>query len=162
MKTNVVVKKWTWGMIVVFALLIMALICGCASQSKQQMKSTHYVAQVQSQSYPCPSCGYRVDMNNVNKNIRMENICPKCGKKFFYTHGLEVNSDSSKHGQRPKIYGPSSSYYSDTNYQRFGVGGYSFEETPTGFSELSWYFYDSKIKSYRVYPRWTTHRYHYP
>ena len=146
---------------ILFFLELTLFVCGCFSQTNKE-DGVHYVAQVQPQSYPCSSCGYRIDINNINKNIRTENSCPSCGKRFFYTHGLEVNSGSIKHDQRPKIYGPSSSYYSDTNYQRFGVGGYSFKETPTGFSELSWYFHDSKVKSHRIVPHWRTTRYHYP
>ena len=146
---------------ILICLGLTILVCSCFSQTNRK-DGTHFVAQVEPQSYPCLSCGYRVDMNNVNKNIRMGNSCPSCGKKFFYTPGLEVNSGSIKHDQRPKIYGPSSSYYSDTNYQRFGVGGYSFKETKLGFSEMSWYFHDSKVKSHRIVPHWRTTRYYYP
>ena len=152
--------------LVIFICLGLTLfVCSCFSQTNRE-DGTHYVAQAKPQGYPCPNCGYRVDMNNVNKNIRMENICSSCGRGFFYTPRMEnvanSNNGYEKHEQRPKIYGPSSSYYSDTRYQRFGVGGYSFKETKLGFSETSWYFHDSRVKSHRIVPHWRTTRYHYP
>ena len=72
---KVVVKRWAWGILALLALLTAALICGCASQSRQGAQ----------QSYPCPSCGYKIDAESVNKNIRVENKCASCGKVFFYT-----------------------------------------------------------------------------
>ena len=141
------------------------LVCSCFSQTNRE-DSTHYVAQAQPQGYPCPNCGNIIDINSVNKNIRTKNTCTKCGNGFFYTPRMEnvanSNNGYEQHEQRPKIYGPSSSYYSDTNYQRFGVGGYSFKETKLGFSETSWYFHDSRVKSHRIVPHWRTTRYHYP
>ena len=70
---KVVVKRWAWGILALLALLTAALICGCASQSRQGAQ----------QSYPCPSCGYKIDAESVNKNIRVENKCASCGKVFF-------------------------------------------------------------------------------
>lgn len=141
-------------------LIASIICCGCASQPHREDSNQTKVEQ----GYPCPSCGHRIDMTNINQNIRMGNTCPSCGKTFFYTPVAE--SSKEENYQRgygnygPRNYGPTSVYQSDVDYQRFGVGWYSFKETPYGFSELSGYFQDSKVKSYRVTPHWTTKRYH--
>lgn len=159
----IIKKEIPFGLLaglVSFLLLfvVSSVFCSCASQARQ-------APQIDSMAtYTCSSCGYKIDVNNINKNIRMKNTCPFCGKCFFYTPEMKtVANSNNSYDQRPKTYSPSSSYYSDTRYQRFGVGGYSFKETPTGFSELSWRFHDSRVKRHSVYPRWrTTQRYHYP
>lgn len=143
--------------------VVSSVFCGCASQTPRE-DSNHYVAQVQ--NYSCPSCGYRIDMNNVNKNIRMENVCSSCGKLFFYAPIAEPDktgnyqSGYGKYG--PRTHGPTSVYQSDTGYQRLYSGGYSFKENSYGFTESYWRFRDSKVKSFRVIPHWRTTRYHYP
>lgn len=161
-------KKWSFIDIIFLIVLICLLLAafGCASQPRRE-DSNHYRAQAQvQQGYPCPECGFSIPMKDISSNIRIENKCPNCGKIFF---GVPMSESSkAENYQRgygnygPRNYGPTSVYQSDVNYQRFGVGGYSFKETPTGFSELSWHFHDSKVKSYRVTPHWTTTRYHYP
>src|SRR3989344_822205 len=112
-----------------------------------------------------PPCGHEVQVEKINKNIREKNECSSCGKIFFYTPVVESMEPEryagyGRYGARS--YGPSSSYQSDISYQHFGVGGYSFKENDYGFSELSWYFRDSKVKSYRVVPRGKTRCYDYP
>lgn len=149
---------------VVCLFLMMFLFGGCASQTGQmpQMDSNHYVAQAQPQGYPCPECGFPIPDKNVSPNIRTENKCPNCGKIFF---GVPVAKKSQEREQTVsyglRSHGPRSIYESDTNYQSFWVGGESFKETSTGYSFLSWRFRDSKVKSRRVIPHWTTRRYSY-
>ncbi len=148
-------KKLSFTDVIFLILIILfcAAISGCSSAPK--------VEAVAPKVYYCPN-EHAIPLGNIKTDIREINICPTFGAKFPYlgeSRG-ETYSDSGGQNYKPKIYGPSSSYYSDVNYQRFGVGGYSFKETSYGFSELSWYFHDSKVKSHRIIPHWTR-RYHY-
>jgi len=158
-------RELNFSDIIFLAILcgIMSIIFGCASTAMPREDSNHYKAEAQ--TYSCPFCGREITLESINKDIRAVNTCPTCGNKFpFLEKAREVYSDGQ--GQRqnygPRTYGPSSAYQSDVSFQRFGVRGYSFKENNYGFSELSWYFHDSKVKSYRVVPHWRNTRYHYP
>lgn len=148
----------------IILLFCLSAVTGCASQTTRKEDSNHYRAQVE-QGYPCPECGHSIPVDKISANIRVENKCPNCGEIFFgkpVTESSKVENYQPGYGNYgPRNYGPTSVYQSDVSYQRFGVGGYSFKETSTGFSELSWYFDDNKVKSRRVIPHWTTRRYSY-
>src|SRR3989344_3339919 len=140
-------RELNFSDIIFLAILcgVISIIFGCSSAPKTVAPNVYY----------CPN-KHKIPMEKINKDIRAINTCTVCGAKFPYMVRVR-EADSSSGGQRqnysPRIYGPSSAYQSDVSYQRFGVGGYSFKENDYGFSELSWYFHDSKVKSYRVVPR---------
>ncbi|MEK7142105.1 MAG: hypothetical protein AAB818_00800 [Patescibacteria group bacterium] len=72
--SKIIVKKWAWGMLVVWALLTAALIFGCSSAPKVY----------------CPK-GHSVPMDKINKSIRAINTCPAptCGAQFSYLAEVE-------------------------------------------------------------------------
>ena len=140
--------------LLVFLLVLFLLLLGCSSAPKIIAAPVY-----------TPPCGHEIPLEKINKNIREKNECSSCGKIFFYTPVAKSREPEGgvgygRYGERS--YGPSSAYQSDVSYQHFGVRGYSFKENDYGFSERSWYFHDSKVKSYRVVPHWRNTRYHYP
>ena len=161
-------KKLSFSDIIFLVILcVLLMIFGCASPRTNKEDSTHYVAQAHLQGYPCPGCGFSIPIENISANIRTKNECPNCGKIFFGTPvAKKTQEHEGKRGEKVsssglKSHGPRSIYESDTNYQSLWVGGESFKETETGYSFLSWRFRDSKVKSRRVIPHWTTRRYSY-
>lgn len=102
-----------------FAIFLLSLVAGCASQSSRE-DSNHYVAVAQQpQGYPCPSCGHQIPMENISANIRTENKCPNCGKIFFGVPVIVIESKDEtefqdKPHQGPKVF--DRGYYSDIKY----------------------------------------------
>jgi len=145
--------------LLIFLLILLLLLSGCSSAPKAEGLKPNV--------YYCPS-EHEIPMKNINKDIRAINKCSECGAEFPFIGlsrgdgGGDGRGGNSYQKDRQKNYGPTSAYQSDVSHQHFGVGGYSFKENDYGFSELSWYFHDSKVKSYRVVPHWRTTRYHYP
>lgn len=141
--------------------VVSSVFCGCASQSSKLEDSNNYRAQIQLQTYLCPSCGFPILDKDVSPNIRVKNTCPFCGEVFFgkpMTAKKEKTANYAPYG--PRNYGPTSVFQTDLDHQYFDIGGYFFNETQTGFSEGYWHFGDRKTKIFRVTPRWTTTRYH--
>jgi len=149
-------RELNFSDIIFLAILcgVISIIFGCSSAPKTVAPNVYY----------CPN-KHKIPMEKINKDIRAINTCTVCGAKFPYMVRVR-EADSSSGGQRqnygPRIYGPSSTYQSDINYQRFDAGGYSFKKNFYGFSEMSWRFHDSRVKSRRVIPYWRTTSYHYP
>ena len=143
--------------LLIFLLILFLLLLGCSSAPKTVAPKVYY----------CPN-KHIVSPEDIKTGIRDINKCLTCGAKFPFIGlsrgdgGGDGRGGNSYQKDRQKNYGPTSAYQSDVSHQHFGVGGYSFKENDYGFSKLSWYFHDSKVKSYRVVPHWRTTRYHYP
>lgn len=86
--------------------------CSCFSQTSRE--DARYVAQAQSQGYPCPECGYLIPVEKISANIRTKNECPNCGKIFFGAPVIESKDETEFQGKPyrgPKIFGRG--YYSN-------------------------------------------------
>lgn len=142
----------------IVVLLVLLLLGGCASAQKKNAIPT----------YPCPSCGYLVDMNNVNQNIRMENKCSNCGNIFFYIPAVEsdkMRNYSPGYGYSQGIrYGwPYYGYRPyQSRYSSFHSGSYEIKQGKYWESE-SWSWLDSYYStSNSAAITQTTKNYHYP
>ena len=115
-------KKLSTGEILFWLIVVLWLcsICSCASQSPKVENSNHYRAQAQPQGYQCPYCKHEIDAKNVDDNIRIKNICPYCGKNFFYTPQAETRESQSKPYQGPNVlvrgYHQNIEYKTETEY----------------------------------------------
>lgn len=103
-------------------VFLMILLCGllaisgCASADPKE-DNNRYAVQTQSQTYPCPSCGHQIPMENISTNIRTKNECPSCRKIFFGAPVVESKAKLESQGkphQGPKVFGRG--HYSDIEH----------------------------------------------